>query len=167
MTELGVHLIPVRASEASGVGAMCILISYHTQFPTSSSTATVVKVPLMPLNKVQSTTRLTHLVGLGLASPEPAGSPKIHSHHRTPDRHEPIIRPSVSARTNRQNRQKRRPLAQKIARDVTMIWPNVQSANLFLVATYVVRRPGVLPELGLPREYLCKPPRIHLLPSSI
>ncbi|KAF4771736.1 hypothetical protein HAV15_004544 [Penicillium sp. str.  len=75
MTELG-SILSQSASEASGVGAMCILISYHAQFPERQLNATVVKVPLMPLNKVQSTTRLTHLVGLGLASPEPAGSPK-------------------------------------------------------------------------------------------
>lgn len=146
---------------------MRILILCHTQFPTNSPTATVVKVPLMPLNKVQSTTRLAHLVGLGLISPELAGSPKIYSHHRTPDRHKPTIRPSVSARTNRKHQQKRRPLVRTNAEDVIMTWPNVQSVNLFVVATDVVTRPGVLSKLGLPRECLYRLSRIHLLPSSI
>lgn len=168
ITGLGVLLTPVRASQASETGAICVLVPSGTLSMTISSTPAVVEALLKPLNKFQSTTYFDHLVRPEqLTTPEePVDNLITSCPHKTPDYHRAIIRASVSARTNRKNQQRSKPLVRTNADDVITTWQNVATANLLIVATNVVTCPRVVSKLGLPRQCLRKLPQMHRLPSS-
>lgn len=168
VTRVGVLLTLARSSEASATGAMCVLVPSRTLPLTISSTPAVVKAPLKPLNKFQSTTYFDHLMGPEhLTFPEESVDNLITScPHRTPDCHGAIIRASVSARTNRKSQQTSKPLVRTNADDVITTWLDVATANLLIVATNVVTCLGVVSKSGLPQQCLRKPSQMHLLPSS-